>query len=66
MNIHRNACSVPWVGVGTRLANRKLVIGYFTVGTIFNQPLDGNGLFCNGEVLRKCQSFWRVTLRQRE
>jgi hypothetical protein len=32
---HRNACSVLWVGVGTRLANRYLVMGDFTVGTIY-------------------------------
>jgi hypothetical protein len=28
---HRNACSVLCVGVGTRLANRYLVMGDFTV-----------------------------------
>jgi hypothetical protein len=39
---HRNACSVLCFGVGTRLANHYLVMGDFTVGTMFTQPLAGN------------------------
>jgi hypothetical protein len=31
--------SVRCVGVGTRLANRYLVMGDFTVGTVLPQPL---------------------------
>jgi hypothetical protein len=41
VNCHRNSCSVLCVGVGTRLANRYLVMGDFTVGTMFTQPLAG-------------------------
>jgi hypothetical protein len=40
---HRNVCSVLCVGVGMHLTNRYLVIGDFTEGTIFIQPLAGNG-----------------------
>jgi hypothetical protein len=40
---HRNACSVLCFGVSTRLANRYLVLGDFTVGKMFTQPLAGNG-----------------------
>jgi hypothetical protein len=42
-NCRRNACSVLCVGVGTRLANRYVVMGDFTVGTMFTQPLASNG-----------------------
>jgi hypothetical protein len=37
----RNACSVLCIGVGTRLANRYLIMSDFTVGTVFTQPLAG-------------------------
>jgi hypothetical protein len=40
---HWNACSVLCVGVGTHLANCYLAMGDFTVGTVFTQPLAGNG-----------------------
>jgi hypothetical protein len=62
VNCHRNVCFVLCVIVGTRLANLKLVAGYFTVGTIFTKPLDGNGRFCQGEVVSICQSFCQLTL----
>jgi hypothetical protein len=39
---HRNACSVLYVGVRTCLSNRYLVMGDFTLGTMFTQPLAGN------------------------
>jgi hypothetical protein len=40
---HRNACSVLCARVATRLANCYLVMGDFSMGTIFIQPLTANG-----------------------
>jgi hypothetical protein len=40
---HRNACSVLCVGVGMLSTNIHLVMGDFTVATIFTEPLAGNG-----------------------
>jgi hypothetical protein len=65
---HRNVCSVLCVEVGMCLANHYLVMGDFTVETMLNRPLAGNGRlqnvlsFWQREVVRICQSYWRVTL----